>query len=469
MSPAGRRHFARVTIEFTAPFLVASGEGDDHRDALPVVDVHGLPVIPGSSIAGVLRHAMQRLHPSDDAVSALFGSRPDEHDPDGGGSRLWVSWAHVHDRDDRAMDGLRLDAVLPSGDPVLAAARRPSTRDHVRIGTRGSADERGKFDECLLPSGLRFTFDLVAHDAAEGVFDEVLGLLASGRLRLGRGSGRGLGSFRVARVQRATFDLRDRAQSDAFLALPRRVSEPVPRLAPSTPTPQAPVGEHIVELDLEAVEPWLVSCHNPKGRGGDRDEPDAVPVTMARVEWDPHGKGSVGAPQAYVPGSAVRGCLAHRTAFHARASSRVFASCDGAGTESPSSAAPAEVDALFGFVRGGSSRAGRLRFEDAWLAPRPRELDVDHNGIDRFTGGTLPGVLFRERVFLPGSSLRLRFSVRDLASLRSAAPRALLALTKAIRDLESGRLQLGAGSGRGQGRFRCRQPSRLPWEGAGAR
>jgi len=53
------RLVVRVTIEFDTPFLVADGEMTELSDAVPVVDANDLPVIPGSSLAGVLRHAFE--------------------------------------------------------------------------------------------------------------------------------------------------------------------------------------------------------------------------------------------------------------------------------------------------------------------------------------------------------------------------------------------------------------------------
>ena len=55
------RYVARPTIEFTTPFLVGAGEEDFFSDAVFVADANGLPAIPGSSIAGVLRHEFKRL------------------------------------------------------------------------------------------------------------------------------------------------------------------------------------------------------------------------------------------------------------------------------------------------------------------------------------------------------------------------------------------------------------------------
>ena len=49
------RHLARVIIETKTPLAVGSGEKEITTDALVATDVNGLPYIPGTALAGVVR------------------------------------------------------------------------------------------------------------------------------------------------------------------------------------------------------------------------------------------------------------------------------------------------------------------------------------------------------------------------------------------------------------------------------
>ena len=49
------RFLARFVIEAKTPLAVGSGEKDITTDALVATDVNGLPYIPGTAIAGVVR------------------------------------------------------------------------------------------------------------------------------------------------------------------------------------------------------------------------------------------------------------------------------------------------------------------------------------------------------------------------------------------------------------------------------
>jgi len=51
------RYLARLTIEFETAFIIGGGQDDLLFDDVFVADANGLPTLPGSSLAGVLRHA----------------------------------------------------------------------------------------------------------------------------------------------------------------------------------------------------------------------------------------------------------------------------------------------------------------------------------------------------------------------------------------------------------------------------
>ncbi|RMG30495.1 MAG: hypothetical protein D6732_16155, partial [Methanobacteriota archaeon] len=53
------RCIARVLFEAVTPVYVGAGRGDLVRDALVMRDAFGFPCIPGTSIAGVVRHALE--------------------------------------------------------------------------------------------------------------------------------------------------------------------------------------------------------------------------------------------------------------------------------------------------------------------------------------------------------------------------------------------------------------------------
>ncbi|RMH63953.1 MAG: CRISPR-associated protein, partial [Calditrichaeota bacterium] len=52
------RYCARVLVEAVTPLKIGTGETVLNIDELVATDANGLPVIPGTALAGVLRHAI---------------------------------------------------------------------------------------------------------------------------------------------------------------------------------------------------------------------------------------------------------------------------------------------------------------------------------------------------------------------------------------------------------------------------
>ncbi len=445
------RHLARVTVEFTTPFRVGSGEGSVHADLTPVVDVNGLPALPGASLAGVLRHA----DPGGDAAG-LYGRGGDE----AVGSRLWVTWGHVHGADDRPVEGVLVDG--PGPDPVLADALSPTVRDHVRIGHRGAPERTGKFEEAVVSAGHRFTFDLAVEGGAEARsdLDRLLGLLASGRIRVGGSTRRGLGAFRVVRARVASCRLNHPDGVRRYLAWPVRLDAPLPAGAEPWHPPARSDGR-VLELRIEPDAYWAVHGSDPWTLQGEDKAPDLNPVRDGRVVWG-DGRGRLDPDRFYLPGSSIKGAVAHRVAFHANLLAGRFAdrvAADGldgcVGGRNP------EVRYLFGAAKddGSGDQAGRVFIDDVWLddGAAARLQRVPHIAVDRFTGGVLDGFLMDERVFYRTGPLAITIRFADLppSDDESVRPRALEALRRALRDLIDGGLPLGAGASRGNGVFRA--------------
>ncbi len=443
------RYVLRGTLEFTTPFLVGAGRKGDVADAVFVADPNGLPAIPGSSLAGVLRARFQERH-GEEATNRLFGfQRKDQ----GEGSRLAVSWGCLHDSRDVPVEGLVESDRL--NDPVLANAQVPTLRDHVRITHRGASDAagHGKFDEQAVCAGHRFSFELemIGSEAEAGLWDRLIALLGDPALRLGGKTRRGYGAFRFVRLAQRVFDLR--RDFEAYRALPVTLAGLQGLKELSCPRRE----EEIVTLKLQPRGYWMF--------GGGADLPDQLgeadmaPVRDSRVVWT-NGKGEVQRDLLVVPASGVKGALAHRVAFYANAQSGTFA--DGMKTEDFATVTGAEnpvVRELFGCTKdskGGKEdredrgQRGRVILDDLFLEGSPDSQLVHHVGIDRFTGGARDQVLFCERPLWRGKPLELSVGVAEADRLSDDA---LRALRRALEDLAGGRLQVGAGFGRGCGYF----------------
>ncbi len=449
--PWGELEVARVTVEMESPFLVGSGAGDGLHDEVFATDANGLPTIPGDSLAGIMRHALAAAADpaTDELCCRTFGYQSGNR---GEPSAVRVSWAQAHDSRDRpvAFRGRSLD------DGVLALMAAGMVRDHVRIGAHGAVEDRKKFDELVVPAGARFTFELSVDARSPRRAADLVRLLLRPEVRLGKGTRRGLGRFRVVRAVTGAFDLRDARDRDRYARLP------VPLeggdggvLTPlELDEPAAASGWVRGTVRLEARDTWLVGGTLPSGRepslegDGQRDW-DRFPFTERRIEWTAgklgHDEGRVvdaaDAPFV-VPGSSVKGALRHRVAFHSRVLRELWMSA-GASVKDTE-----DEIALFGEIRGeDSGRPGRVLVGDARVGVgRDHYAAFQHVCLDRFTQGPRYGLLFDELVVYGGT-----LEIDVMLSTKGLGHQARRALRLALNDLCSGRLGLGAG--RGHGRF----------------
>ncbi|MCG5536617.1 RAMP superfamily CRISPR-associated protein [Ectothiorhodospira mobilis] len=450
-------HLARVVLEAATPLSVTTGQPDGVLDTALVTDANGLPALPGTSLAGVLRHLWQAEY-GEDSAKALFGYQEgDEGTP----SRVSVSWGALVDSRGQPAEGLLLGADrkrLQEDDVLRAAAELPVIRERVSLSEGGAAVDTGKFDRTILPAGHRFALELTLAGGTDEEWQQLLGLLEHPGLRAGGATRAGLGRLQRVTCHAGTFDREDREQAAAFLALRRGLAD-TEGLSEQQPAVQTGDAWLTATLQLEPEGPWRIGQGEPDPEANEEKPADLLPVTEGRIRWD-GGTGRVEERSLLFPASSLKGALAHRFVFHAHCLAGRWAE-DETATEAP------EKTALFGSVKqdtegnAESGRAGCLTLDDAWVEAEPERLRVMHNAIDRFTGGVRDRVLFEEEDLLGGEvRLRLALDRRRLeqyaAELDMDTDTIRQALSRALSDLCEGRLALGSRTTIGNGIFRGR-------------
>jgi len=452
-TPSPLRFLCRVTLEAETPFHVGSGREWRESDAGIACDANGLPCLPGTSIAGVVRSALSaRL--SEKEISSIFGHLNPRREAatKGQGSRLSFTPGAIHDKTNKPVIGL-FDRQKIVGDPVLENAIRPTLRDHARHNESGVVAERGKFDELVVCAGHRFTFEieLAGQPQDSTAWSALVSLLGSSSLRFGGKTTRGLGKFRAIEILTRVLDLSLSPDLDAFIAHPADWSQLVggewEKIA-STETQDSSIA---LELTPEGF--WMFG-------GGIDPDVDMVPVRDRRVNWT----GSEGpAVEEYfsLPGSALKGALRHRAVFLAYAHHGFFADDSGPDADSRKEAALNLVAGLFGSEPGNKSTdlktKGLLQFTDGKFATggspdhdpqRENSRVQNHVSIDRFTGGARDSALFDEKPLFLGGPICWEIG---LARALNSDEQSLL--EKLFQDLTTGNLPLGGGVGRGLGSF----------------
>lgn len=470
------RFVARVTIEFTTPFVVSTGRSSTRSAADFVRDVNGLPAIPGTSLCGVLRHAMVDYYPNKDCnpnkkenadlasprIDCLFGPSTDVA---GSASRLSVSWAHIHNAKNVPVDGLLDPASHAHQDAVLANARIGTIRNRVRISHQGASDGRGKFEDLVVSRGHRFTFDLTLRgtEEDEAMWTRLLALLNAPQLRLGKGTRHGHGAFEVTRCLARCFDLSDADDFTAYCCLPAALDHPVSMPERTVQSAETSVLTVILR-GLRPKTPWLF------GGGAPEANEDIAPVTETVICWD-NDRGHVSdRPTHVLAASGIKGALSHRLAWHYNRLTGVRAdTLSEQDFKTYTGEENLAVQTLLGKIPKTANQAGRrgwLLLDDLFLeAPAPSQ-EVNHVSLDRFSGGARSSLLFSERVLNPAD---IRFDYRIILvpppDEQPQEPNIREALRATLYDVRRGRIAFGSGTGRGNGWFLCDD---VDWSDGGA-
>jgi CRISPR/Cas system CSM-associated protein Csm3 (group 7 of RAMP superfamily) len=346
--------------------------------------------------------------------------------------------------------------ALTGNSPYLKWLRERPVRDHVRINHRGAADAKGsgKFDNEVVPKGVRFRFalELVGGPEDGENWQAILAALQAPTFRVGGGTRKGYGRLRVDADHSETLSLDLTKPEDLrrYLDISSSLSSTLNGIEMTDTVPRA-TGWHTYHLDLKPDGFWLF------GSGLPDEDADMAPLVESVVTWEDGRNPSFNKKHLVIPASAIKGAVSHRTAFHYNRIKGIFADKltpeeieEHVGESNPA------VRALFGSVKDSTEKdvahAGRVYFTDIFIPYEPaRDSKImNHVSIDRFTGGALDGALFDERVIGACPSIRMDIPVESAALEDLDIQKAFKA---ALTDVCSGALPLGGGVMRGHGVF----------------
>jgi CRISPR/Cas system CSM-associated protein Csm3 (group 7 of RAMP superfamily) len=416
-----------VTAELVLESAAHLGGGDgDATDMVLVRDAReGVPLLPGTSLAGALRgHLADVLggyrSSEDTRVAALFGG--------GRGDDLGAQSPLI------VFDS---QGVLPREHPV-------EIRDGVAIDPRtGTAEEHKKFDIEILPAGTRFPLRFECLVAEPGEESKLVSLLVTslsalvlGEASIGARRSRGLGAVRTEGWRARRHELSSGAGWCTWLT-----SDPEQPFSTDESTFDGPAAacrsaHPGIALDLPAdgrrrlvvtanltVQDGLLVRSAPR----EADAPDAAHLRSGG--------------RSVLPGTSLAGALRNRAlriagvvrAVHGDAGdwvSRLFGPrLEGADTGSSEGLAAARLRVSEGVIENGRrARPSRIR-------------------VDRFTQGVVPGALFDEEPEC-GGHLRVRLELRE----PEPGDAGLLLLL--LKDLLAGDLPVGGTAAVGRGVLR---------------
>ena len=421
-----RRLIFRIEIEFTSPMRIGSSK-EGISDAPILTNEDGIPYIPGTTWAGILRSAANELLHEQRFSNEWFGFMGDENSEDGSPSKILTN------------DSL---AIWNDSLGVIPVA----IRDGVAINANQSiAVENKKFDYEVLPVGIKFPFELELHlngtESTEEIvmFFRLLESFQDKYLQIGSKTSRGFGHFQVNppwRVWDFSFTddslhvyrqwLRWNLDEQALNEMEFRTPEEMANRLFSVKM------HHYSEVNLSRDELLINANFIVDGSllvrmaslNPDADSVQLQQVSVAEKRLNP-----------VLPGTSIAGVLRSRAP-------RIVRSVHGEHKLGL-------VRLLFGHSEGDKNNASRVRVDDCCLT-EGTEMIHTRVRIDHFTGGAMENYLFTEAPTYRGRGelkIGLRLKGLDEATIQDGI--ALLLLI--FKDLWLGDLNFGGEAGIGRG------------------
>jgi CRISPR/Cas system CSM-associated protein Csm3 (group 7 of RAMP superfamily) len=381
---------------------------DPALDRDVILDAHGHPWVPGSSLAGSLKaHLAETDRTNATSLETdLMGSRPPapgERDADTEASKMWIVGTHY--TPDPATAGPLSEIIGQTAiDRERGAAATTSLRYSRTVSTGGTITAYLRYDGTLTQPQLQ--------------------TLAAWRPAIGRDRTTGAGRAHLRTLHHGTIDPATPQGMRTWL------SHQGPTLFTQVATSQITVehrDEPWLQIDLEIVDALLIGDPRPTG------------AARARRRG--------GRP--LIPGSAWKGLIRSRVEYILRSLYGPDAACAnviGCGT--------CPTCNVFGHQGG----RGRLAFADSPIAtptlpgsaplPTAEPTVRTHVGIDRVTGGARDGALFQTAPVTTGQ-LTLRID-----QIKPVDPWVHTAILHVLHDLDDGLIGIGSRVTRGMGSLR---------------
>ncbi|MBB1420788.1 hypothetical protein H5200_02500 [Pseudoalteromonas sp. SG43-7] len=467
-------HVTKLVLETQSPMAIHSGGREEGFDNQLALDASGLPYIPASAIAGVWGHLISQHH-NVALRDKWLGTTKQS-------SSLVISHAVVHNQHNQPVSSLTNIKSITK-DPILnqLALERPHHRERVAINDRGVANDTGKFDQILLPKGVRFSLTLKWHlnerqDQQQLNHQEwqlLLALWNDRQFAFGSSTRNGFGKIKVIACQQKSFDLKEGVktarQFQTFFTQANISGNDLPPLE----TQQLTL---LAKLPLQALDNWRcgtgselidsLTANDTTTQSTIADKASGsislITFSEPHINWEDN-TATLSAQRPVLCGSSIKGILAHRIAYHLRRHNQEWAQTKAEQPHEEWNKIPAALTELLGYAADkpqetdGKYQAGKLYVDDVELEDY-KTITRTHNKIDRFTGGVQQGALYSEQLLY-----QPKFTITLLIERSTQLSSELIsALRDTLDDLHAGLLPMGAGSGRGNSLV-IPQPN-APWE-----
>lgn len=426
------RYLAKFIIEASSPLFIGSGQSSLLKDSLVYKDVNGFPQIPGTTLAGVVRHQLESSIINID-WNNIFGSSDNLS-----ASRLIFSAGCMLLSNNLCSEGILEDSQVDL--EIKNRFLNLPVRQHVKINHKGVAEKHALFDNEIVYKGTRFIFDveLMGDENDQDAWEMIMQAILNPAFRLGSGTRNGFGDLKVIALEINIFNLTQEKDFSNYLNSNISFNDSL-RLKKIDANTTVSNGFSVYEIELTPDATFIFS------EGAGDEDVDNRPLVEDIVTYDDNKINFV--QRNVVPGSSIKGALLHRCAYHYNKFKGLFASNTSYALTNTA------VVELFGSIEDNQATAGNVFFTDFYFEENTISNNkiFNHVAIDRFTGGGVDGALFSEKVSIGDKDVV--FKTKIYVKNSSYSNFVLDAFENALIDVCKGLLPLGGMTTKGNGFF----------------
>ncbi len=299
---------------------------------------------------------------------------------------------------------------------------------------KGVTTNGAKFDEEVVYKGSRFKFSIEFIEEDKSTFEDILNLLKNPAFRLGGGSTKGFGKFKIIEIKSKLCNLENYSSSLNYILSHCEEYATKQSISNATHT--------IYTLKIRPDDFFMF------GSGFGDSDADMTPVFEKVVDYK---NGKLSDKQVLIPASSIKGAIAHRTAFYYN-KSMLEQEKDHTKTGENNEA----VKVIFGHkkeldknTQKELGQKGKILISDCFKETKEQTKTFDHVSIDRFTGGAIDGALFQEKTVARDKDSY----IIEILLENSIEKIYIDAFENALKDIATGMLPLGGATTKGHGVF----------------
>ncbi|WP_343208484.1 RAMP superfamily CRISPR-associated protein [Anaerolentibacter hominis] len=432
------RTVIKIDCCLDSPLLIGSGE-NEKTDSDQLLTADGMPFIPGSAMAGAMRSYLENVMGRNEAAS-LFGT---------------LGWIQQNEEERKTSENVvDMQSRIYVYDSRLNDYRIIQ-RDGVRLNERKTAEENMKYDMEAIEPGVSFCTRLEIlireNDVGDGLNETfardmerircIISGMESGGLRLGARGNRGFGKLNVLNSRFRVFRMDSIDDFEEWLNWnwdDEFNFSDMTENGCGEAKEVANVKEHCLTIPLRIKTTLMIRDYSTQIWSKEDLEPSGEIM-------DDYGQLTLGEGTAVIPGSSWAGAIRSYIAGLVQQ----IAGCNSWQN------AQKLLEPFWGSWESNESkeslRASRIIVDETRINGG-HKLPVMRNAVDRFTGGSAKGALFRETLWAGGTvNLTIHWSDRGL---KDYEPKALCGLLMwAVQGLRDGFLTVGGETGVGRGIF----------------